>query len=59
MKTISRLEFNILPEMISRLLFRKSELKFNFKFNNVEVNFAKLLKCDKIHICCPNSKKSM
>ena len=57
MKTISRLEFNILPEMIGKLLFRKSELKFNF--NNVEVNFAKLLKCDKIHISCPNSKKSM
>ena len=54
-RTIPRLEFIILPGIISWLLFRKSELKFN----NPEFNFTKLSKCDEIHFSCPNSIISM
>ena len=54
-RTIPRLEFNILPGIIGRLLFSKSELKFN----NSEFNMTKLPKCEKIHFSCPNNIISM
>ena len=41
-RTIPRLEFNIRPGIIGRLLLSKSELKFN----NSEFNLTKLPKCD-------------
>ena len=54
-RTIPRLEFNILPGIIGRLLLSKSELKFN----NSEFNLTKLPKFDEIYFSCPNSIISM
>ena len=49
--TIPLLEFNILSEIIGRLLSITSELKFN----NVKLNFAESQKCDRINILCLNN----